>query len=128
MVSGMGPWTGRDNHVKKIALFAFRGEEMCFVHVLLNALDFHNSGFQAQIILEGESVGLVGRMGEDGPLKALFARCREAGLVAGVCLACAKKLGSHDACEEQGLPLLSGMNGHAGMAPFADSGYQITTF
>jgi hypothetical protein len=27
--------------MKKVSLFAFNGEFMCFIHVLLNALDMH---------------------------------------------------------------------------------------
>ena len=124
----MGGDAGGNAGMKKVVLFAFRGDEMCFVHVLLNAQSFHNAGFETRIVLEGESVMLVERFTEEGPLNGLFARCREAGLVAGVCLACAKKLGSYEACEEQGLPMLSDMSGHVGMAPFADSGYEIITF
>ena len=114
--------------MKKIVLFAFGGEEMCFVHVLLNALDFHNAGCETRIVLEGASVKLVPRFGEEGPLTGLFSRCRDAGLVAGVCLACAKKLGTLEATQELGLPLLNDMNGHAGMVPFRDAGYEIVTF
>ncbi len=115
--------------MKKVALFAFNGEEMCFVHVLLNALDFHNQGYETRIVLEGAAVKLVPRLTADGsPLKGLFARCREAGLVAGVCLACAKKLGTFEATEAMGLELLGDMANHAGMAPFTEQGYQVITF
>jgi len=114
--------------MKQIALFAFGGEEMCFVHVLLNALDFHNSGYETRIVFEGASVKLIPRLSGEGPLTGLFSRCRDAGLVAGVCLACAKQLGAFEATEELGLPLLSDMNGHAGMASFRDAGYEIVTF
>jgi len=30
--------------MKKVALFAFNGELMCFVHVLLNALEMKDKG------------------------------------------------------------------------------------
>jgi hypothetical protein len=32
--------------MKKVALFAYNGEVMCFVHVLLNALDMREEGFE----------------------------------------------------------------------------------
>jgi hypothetical protein len=115
--------------VKKVALFAFNGEAMCFVHVLLNALDFHAKGYDTKIVLEGASVKLVPLLDVDGsPFKGLFAKCREAGLMAGVCLACAKKLGTFDAAEALGLPMLGDMSGHAGMEPFTEQGYEIITF
>ena len=110
--------------MKKVALFAFNGEEMCFVHVLLNALDFHARGYETRVVLEGASVQLVPRLDAEGsPLKGLFAKCRDAGLIAGVCLACAKKLGTFEATEALGLELLGDMMNHAGMAPFIDQGF-----
>jgi len=30
----------------KVALFAFRKEPMCFIHVLLNALQLNNFGYE----------------------------------------------------------------------------------
>jgi hypothetical protein len=32
--------------MKKVALFAFNGEPMCFVHVLLNALDMKEKDYK----------------------------------------------------------------------------------
>lgn len=34
--------------MKKIGLFAFNGEPMCFVHVLLNALDMKDKEIDAK--------------------------------------------------------------------------------
>jgi len=37
----------KEEHVdKKVALVAFNGEPMCFVHVLLNALDMEEKGYE----------------------------------------------------------------------------------
>jgi len=36
---------------KKIALFAFNGKAMCFVHVLLNALDMNEKGYDVKVII-----------------------------------------------------------------------------
>ena len=38
---------------KKVALFAFNGELMCFIHVLLNALDMNKKGYEVKIVIEG---------------------------------------------------------------------------
>ena len=32
--------------MKKVVLFAFNGDFMCFIHVLLNALDMHEKGYE----------------------------------------------------------------------------------
>nr|WP_320050311.1 cytoplasmic protein [uncultured Desulfuromonas sp.] len=115
--------------MKKIALFVFNGEPMCFIHVLLNALDLQNKGYDAKIILEGASVKLVPQfIAADSPLKPLWQKCLQAGLVEGVCKACSAKLGTLAAVEEQNLPLLDDMSGHPGMAGYRDKGFEIITF
>lgn len=113
----------------KNALFVFNGNPMCFIHVLLNALDMNDKGYEAVIILEGESVKLVPELAKPGnPMNGLWLKAREKGLVKGVCMACAKKLGTLEQSEEQGLPLLQDMSGHAGMAGFQAAGFTIITF
>jgi hypothetical protein len=45
--------------MKKFALFVFNGDPMCFIHVLLNALDMSEKGYEAKIIIEGAATKLV---------------------------------------------------------------------
>lgn len=111
------------------ALFVFNGEPMCFIHVLLNALDMHSKGDQVKIILEGASVKLVPELIKpDNPQRGLWKKCMDAGLVAGVCRACAANQGTLDAAREQGLLLLDDMAGHPGMASYRNQGFEIITF
>jgi hypothetical protein len=113
----------------KYALFAFNGEAMCFIHVLLNGLDLTAKGQEARIIIEGAACRLVPELGEAAhPFHQLYARAREAGLIAGICKACAQKMGSLDAARAQGLTILEDMSGHAGMARYILDGYRIITF
>ncbi len=115
--------------MKKIALFVFNGEPMCFIHVLLNALDLKEKGYEAKIVIEGASVKLVPEFVKEGsPLKPLWQKCLQAGLVEGVCKACSAKLGTLEAATAQGLPLLDDMSGHPGMAGYRDKGFEIVTF
>jgi hypothetical protein len=115
--------------MKKIALFAFNGEAMCFVHVLLNALSLKDNGYEVKIIIEGSAVKLVPELVKTGsPLTGPWQKVLAAGLIAGVCKACAAKLGTLDAAIEQGLPLLNDMAGHPSMAPYLKEGYEIITF
>ena len=103
--------------MKKIALFVFNGDPMCFIHVLLNALDMKAKGDEAKIIIEGASVKLIPELVKPGnPLNGLWKKNLAAGLVAGVCKACSTKLGTIDAAKEQGLTLLDDMSGHPGNA------------
>ena len=48
--------------MKKIAIFVFNGDPMCFIHVLLNALDMHQKGYDVKIVIEGAAVKLFRRL------------------------------------------------------------------
>jgi len=91
--------------MKKFALFVFNGDPMCFIHVLLNALDM-----------------------KEKALHKLWEKVKEAGLVDGVCKACSNKLGTLEAAKEQGLTLLDEMSGHPSMARYLDEGFEIISF
>ncbi|MGV8075554.1 MAG: cytoplasmic protein [Syntrophobacteraceae bacterium] len=115
--------------MKKFALFVFNGDPMCFIHVLLNALDMKAKGHEAKIIIEGASVKLIPELVKpENPLFGLWKKNREAGLVEGVCKACSSKLGTLEAAKEQGLTLLDDVSGHPGIAAYRDRGYEIITF
>lgn len=115
--------------MKKFVLFVFNGDPMCFIHVLLNALDMKSKGHEAKIIIEGSSVKLIPELVKpENPLHGLWKKCLDADLVEGVCKACSGKLGTLEAAKKQGLSLLDPMSGHPGMASYRDRGYEIITF
>ncbi|OAG26794.1 cytoplasmic protein [Thermodesulfatator autotrophicus] len=115
--------------MKKFALFVFNGDPMCFIHVLLNALDMKAKGLEAQVIMEGASVKLIPSLAEeDSPLHSLWQKLLSEGLLAGVCQACSSKLGTLEAAKKLGLPLLSDMQGHPSIAAFREKGFKIITF
>ncbi len=115
--------------MNRFALFVFNGDPMCFIHVLLNALDMKAKGHEAKIILEGASVKLIPELVKpENPLNGLWEKSLSADLVEGVCKACSGKLGTLDAAKEQGLKLLDDMSGHPSVAVYHDRGYEIITF
>ena len=115
--------------VEKTVLFAFRGDPVCFVHVLLNALDLHERGAGGLVVIEGEAVKLVPEMGAPGHfLSGLYKKVREQGLIGGVCRACSVKLGVADAVEGEGLSLVGDMSGHPSMGAYMEKGYRVITF
>lgn len=102
---------------------------MCFIHVLLNALDMRERGDEAAIVVEGAATKLIPRLAEsDHPLHGLWEKCRSQNLVAGVCEACSRKMGTLEAAKSQNLTPLNDMNGHPGMDKFREEGYEIITF
>ncbi len=114
----------------KAALFAFNGDPMCFVHVLLNAFDLKERGWEVGIVIEGSATRLVKLFADEPtrPFAGLYRKALEQGLVAGVCKACAAKMGSLEAASEQGLNLLADMKGHPSLGRFRDEGWEVYTF
>lgn len=113
----------------KTVIFAFRGNPMCFVHVLLNAIDMHERGGEGLIIIEGDAVKLVPEMAAPGHfLSKLYKKARDLKLVVGACRACSVKLNVADAIEATGLPLIGDMAGHPSIGAYMEKGYRIITF
>lgn len=114
--------------MNKIVIFAFRGELMCFIHVLLNAINLNEKGIEAKIVIEGEATKLIPELlSEKSPLHNLFKKAYESNLIAGVCKACAQKMGTLEVAIKEGFTILEDMYGHAGMAPFIKQGYSVIT-
>lgn len=115
--------------MKKVVLFVFNGDPMCFIHVLLNGLDMSEKGNAVRIIVEGSATKLVPEMVKpDHPLFALYQKALEKELIVGACKACSAKLGVKPAIEQTGLPLIGEMHGHPGMAQYLDAGFEIISF
>jgi hypothetical protein len=112
-----------------VALVAFNGEMMCFVHVLLNAIDMSDRGFDTRVILEGSATGLVPELIEaQNPFNKLYGQVKDKGLIDAVCKACSTKMGSLEAVEKENLPLVDEMSGHPSIGRYINDGYTIITF
>jgi hypothetical protein len=115
--------------MKKVALFAFNGDPVCFVHVLLNALDMDEKGMEVRLIIEGSAVTMVETLSDpEAPLHSLYEKVKERNLIDCVCKACGMKFGVADSAEAQGLPLKGDMSGHPAMTQYLDQGCEIITF
>lgn len=115
--------------MKKVALFVFNGDPMCFIHVLLNALDMQAKDTDARIVMEGSATALLPKLAEAAnPLHMLWEQAKSRSLVEGVCRACANKMGTLDQAVAQGLTLLDDMSGHPSMSRYMAAGYEIISF
>ena len=115
--------------MKKVVLFVFNGDPMCFIHVLLNAIDMKEKAIDVKIVIEGAAVKLLPEVSKkENPQNKLWEKVKEAGLVAGVCKACSQKLGTLKDAEAQKLTLLDDMFGHPSISKYMDDGYEIITF
>lgn len=113
---------------KRIAIFAFTGEMMCFAHALLNALDLNSKGYDVMLIIEGSATRLLKDFhAGTTPFTEQFQMCLEHGLIAGVCAACSSLMGTMDTAKEMKLTLLGDMKGHPSMEEYIVAGYDIIT-
>ncbi len=115
--------------MKKVMLVVFNGEEMCFIHVLLNSFDMLERSYDVGIIMEGASTKLLTSLEKkEHFLHNLWEKAKEKGLIEGVCKACSNKMGTMKVAEEIGLNLLGDMSGHPSLARYMEEGYEIITF
>ena len=115
--------------MKKVALFAFNGDLMCFIHVLLNGLDMQARGDEVRVIVEGSATKLIPEMAKEGnPLFQLYQKAKEKNLIDGACRACSAKMAVTSAVEREGLPFLDEMSGHPSMARYLKKGFEIISF
>jgi len=114
---------------KRVVLVAFNGDPMCFVHVLLNALDMKERGYDVKLVMEGSATGLIKELGDEkNPFAKLYSDVCEKKIIDCVCQACASKMGALEAVEAQGLPLCKDMKGHPSIAKYMEQGYEVITF
>jgi len=115
--------------LKKIALFVFNGDPMCFIHVLLNGLNMHANGREIRIVIEGTATQLIPKLNKPGsPLQPLWEKARQQDIIDGVCKACSNKMGTLEAALEQKLNLLDEMKGHPSMDRYLTEGFEVVTF
>ena len=113
----------------KVALFAFNKDPMCFAHVMMNALDMSEKGYEVKLIIEGSATKLVPELADTNkPFASLYQKVKEAKLIDCVCKACSSKMGSIDGVQEEGLSLCDEMMGHPSIGRYMDEGYQILIF
>ncbi|MDY6863710.1 MAG: DsrE family protein [Thermodesulfobacteriota bacterium] len=115
--------------MKKVALFVFREDLMCFIHVLLNALDMKEKGYDIKIVIEGAATKLIPQLSQEGnPMSTQYKKVKEKKLIDGVCRACSTKMKVLKDVEREGLPLADEMHGHPAFSRYINEGYQIINF
>jgi len=113
----------------KHALFAFNGDPMCFIHVILNAIDLHEKGHEVKVIVEGSATKLVGEFENDkNPFFNLYKKLKEMNLIDCYCKACSNKMGTLEKVNELKFPTCDELMGHPSMGKYIDQGYTIITF
>jgi hypothetical protein len=115
--------------MKKTALFAFNGDPMCFVHVMLHALDMQEKKYDVKLIIEGSATKLIVDLEKpDAPFAGLYRKLKQSGVIDCVCKACASKMGTLEEAEKQGFPICDELKGHPSMTRYMEAGYTVITF
>ena len=115
--------------MKKVVLFVFNGDPLCFIHVLLNALHMYDKTYEVKILMEGASTKLIPELAlEQNPLHLLWNKVLSKNILEGACRACSNKMGVIESAEAQGLKLLDDMSGHPSMTFYLENGFEIITF
>ncbi len=114
---------------EKILLVAITGGDMSFVHVMLNALEMNEKGFDVKVIIEGEATKQISELADlKKPFAKLFAKIKKAGLIDCVCRSCSNSMGSTKSAREQGLTICGDMSGHPPISRYTGKGYKVITF
>jgi hypothetical protein len=115
--------------MKKVALFVFNGDPVCFIHVLLNGLDLKAKGMEGRIIVEGAATALLPELAKpEHPLHKLWEKAKSQGIIEGVCKGCAHKMGTAAEAAHQGLALVEDMSGHPSMSRYIEAGFDVVSF
>ncbi|RMF85778.1 MAG: hypothetical protein D6739_04050 [Nitrospirae bacterium] len=106
-----------------------RGESLGrAVHALLYALEVHEAGGTARVLLDGAGTLWLPRFEEpEFPYAALYRQVRDAGLLAGACDYCAGAFGVKGQVVDSGLPLVGEYQGHPSLVGLIREGYQVVT-
>lgn len=115
--------------MKKIALFNFSADLGVFAHVMINAVDMKERGYEVKIVIETKGARFVrDMMDEKTPFATLYRKVRDRGLIDGVCRFCASMADSQEAAKKQGLRLIDDINGHPSIARYLEDGFTVLIF
>ncbi|MHA1146091.1 MAG: DsrE family protein [Candidatus Helarchaeota archaeon] len=113
----------------KFALFAFNGDPMCFIHVILNALDLKEKGHDVAVVIEGSATSLIDQFeNESNPFYPLFQKLKNSETIDCFCKACSNKMGVLAKVQDFKFPLCDELQGHPSMARYINDGFTIITF
>ena len=114
----------------KVAIILLAGlEPPCkMMHAFVFARDIEARGGEAKIILEGAAPELLLALPDPKhKMHGMYTKVKDAGLIAGVCKACAVQAGAVEAAQAEGFPLIDDAFGHVSLAPFIEQGFRIVT-
>ncbi|MHA1813857.1 MAG: cytoplasmic protein [Candidatus Thorarchaeota archaeon] len=112
----------------RFMFLATEDNRMQFMHILLNALHFHESGHETAVVLECAAPKLLIAL-DDGSFKLpLFDEALEHGIINHACRACSTTFSAIEAAERLGVSLDGPLHGHTNLLSFVEQGFSIIRF
>ncbi len=113
---------------RKIVIFAFNGEMMCFFHGMLNAIDLHDKGNDVRLVIEGQATKLITELDKpECPFHKAYLKLKEMNIIDCICKACAGKMGTLEEAKKQGLTISGNLSGHPSMSQYLEKGFELIT-
>ncbi len=113
----------------RFALFAFNSDPMCFLHVIINALELREKGNEVKVIIEGSATKLVKDFeNKENSFYKFFQKLKESTLIDCFCKTCSNKMGVLEDVEKQKYRTCAELMGHPSMTKYIELGYTILTF
>ena len=120
----------------KVLFVVFAKNACRRIHALRYALDLHQKGHVARIILEGRATCHIPEIADPhSEFGRLLAQAASEGLVAGACRTASSRRCSDNDCRDvasltcsHSIKLLDDADGHASIEPFVRDGFQVIVF
>ncbi len=109
--------------MQKQLFVLFNFNKGIFTHILLNAFDLTEKGYEVGVIFESEACRLISEYETNNNEK--WERLKNKNLIAAVCEVCAKAMNSLDSAKRQNLPIDGSMYGHPALEKWIKDRYQI---
>ena len=107
---------------------ATEDNKMQLMHLLLNANNFHEKGYDVAVVLECASPKLLIGLEDSSIRLQIFDTALKNGIIDHACRACTANFKATESAEKLGVPLKGELSGHSDLLKFAQDGYSIISF
>lgn len=122
--------------MRKILFVCFSDDGCKFNHVLMYCEELGEAGHDVKLILDGPATKMIASLNEKNSATAKkLKNLKDRGIFAGLCERASQGCSDPDSdrnvsniAMNEGIPLISGMNGHASIRPYIDQGFELIVF
>jgi hypothetical protein len=112
----------------KYLFLATSDNKMQLLHLLLNANNYIENGYEVAVIMECASPKLLVGLADGSIRLPIFTKSVEKGIIDHACKACSATFGATESAMKLGVPVKGELNGHSNLLEFSEKGYSIISF